>query len=240
MSTKFPTGEEMKKQKGYALVPPTTLMLLTIIGIIAFIFIIGIANYFDVKTIIRETQTERHAIDLAQAIISSEKITYQRDNHFYRAVFDEKKLDAVFDTSFLQPNGQLGIAYPNSATNVAIKDLVTEKTWVATVYGPLTAKTLTPVDFSNCLANSAKFVEKYDLKSIVEQIFRFAGTPVGLSLWDKYDLEKCTEKFKSSTGEKLASLIASGSPVTTRGFPVTIRSGNEVHLGLIKVGAIEF
>src|SRR3989304_8944980 len=72
-----------------------TFTLLLAGGILAAIYITGIQNQLDVTRAVIEFQTERHTINLAQAMLSNEKLVYFDGEHYHRAIFDKEKLDAI-------------------------------------------------------------------------------------------------------------------------------------------------
>jgi hypothetical protein len=104
------------------------------------------AIYFFLKTLVEiwasnfQAQSERNAIHLANALISSEKLVYEKDGIKYRGMLDEEKLNSVFlrsEKGFREKEElksifnrdkwiefeRLGLGYMNVITWVTIVDL---------------------------------------------------------------------------------------------------------------------
>ncbi len=241
--------------KGLASIPNEFLALLVSAILIIFVFVLGITNYFDVKTVVRDFQTDRHTLDIAQALLSSDKLVYTDssvldNDSFHRALFDKEKLDDVLKHDveqgiLLNSKGKLNIAYPNSIMMITIVDLESEpspKIWFDTVYGSLTYEQSNIIEWTtgwnNCLSNQANMYKKIDMKNLVEEQFKLKLGP-----WDIWDLQKCVPAIATlmspMTGEKLENIWASKIPLSTKGFPVAIKDGDDVHMGVMKVWLIE-
>ncbi len=167
----------------------------------------------------------------------------QKSVRFHRAIFDKKKLDTVMNkgdlsfAAFLQNKPELSdVAYPNTISYFVVKDLQTDEVWSATVWGPKTIEGTALENFVTCMANSANL--QFDSK-LISAVFLAAKTklPIFLFLaaWDVWDLKKCSI---DNLGTKVGEVFAASSGITTKGFPVAIKSGDEIHVGKITVQVI--
>ena len=224
----------MIHSKGIANIPSQILILLIAAGLVAAVYFLWIENYIDVKVIVSEFQVERRAINLAQAMLSHEKLAYNDGERFYRAMFDKEKLDrimvkgAVNPTVFLSANSELSnLAYPDSVAYIVVQNLETGEVWSAMLSGPVTLQGTSYQNFIACMTKNLKI----DFGSI----FRIPSGP--LAAWDVWDLQKCTSLIDK---KKYENFFASQSDITQRGFPVAIRSGDEINVGRIHVGLMEW
>ncbi len=217
-----------KFSKGIENIPTGIFVLLVTAGLIAFVYILGIENFFDIKVIVKEFQIERQTIDLAQALLTSEQLAYNDGNRFYRAIYDKGKLDSMLKKGetgfdFLSPNDKITVMYPNSVAIFQVKDLKTGETWSSVIKGPYVFK-ISEGQQLTCLGNSAKI----DLGSF----FR-------LIAWDLEDIKKCLIDKGISSGD-LPSYSFSNSDISKRGFPVAIKSGDEIHVGRMSVELVQW
>jgi hypothetical protein len=161
---------------------------ITISVIITGLFAIGVAAfalYFlfkifqEVHTLNIQAQTERDAILLANAIISHEKLVYEKNGIKYRGMLDASKLDSIFLKSYkgfddidvfknvFNPNfwitrDKLDLSYTNTLSLILIIDLDDCNTDRCVAWGGITVS-LNPweliennplVKFGKCLVQS--------------------------------------------------------------------------------------
>jgi len=218
-----------------------TFTLLLAGGILAAIYITGIQNQLDVTRAVIEFQTERHTINLAQAMLSNEKLVYFDGEHYHRAIFDKEKLDAIMKMGdvgiedFFSSNNELINTYPNSLTYFIVKDLESDEIWSATVWGPTTYEESAISNFATCMSNSAK-IDANSIYSIIGAAASRNPLLLFLSAWDIWDLGKCLGVLGLESGD----FFATKSDITSEGFPVAIKNGNEVHVGKMTVQLIEW
>jgi hypothetical protein len=217
--------------KGQAMSFSEILTYLIIIGIIVVFIMLVYGKYFDMHTIVKENEVERHAIVFANVLLSYDKLAYSDGDKLHRGIFEKSKLDNVLfkksDLGFYDPASIFGpkediqISYPNSIAMISVVDLQTNDAWFATVYGHFTSEGSSASKMTSCLINNVKLSSWQD---VVQAFFRY---PVP-GPWENIDLDKCGITFASSMG------------ISSEGFPVAIRvSGDEVHVGRIIVSLME-
>ena len=170
------------------------------------------------------SDVERHAITMANILLSSKNLTHSDGNKFLRGIFDKEKLDksllkqeSILDILNLRNSARdLGIAYPNSIAFVRVSDLETNDAWYVSLIGESTIEGSSMIKRFDCLWNN--------MKIDVTMLFRIPA----FSPWEIWDLRKCEMVYASSSG------------VSTQGFPVAIRvSDSEVHVGVMVVELTE-
>jgi hypothetical protein len=231
-------SSRQKKNKGLTLSVSLILGGLFAIGLVGLIYWIFISRILEVHVAIDEYTNERHAINLANLLLSSEKIVYEKEGKLMRGIVDSKKLDNIFsrESSFDINNPiDIGIGYPNSITIVRIIDLETCsisgdcKGWAAALVGPTSLEGLSIVKFANCLSEHVKL----DIGSIFRWVF--GGAIMGL--WQPWDLKNCVQ---NTVPPSIKSLFTT-SEISSEGFPVLIRYQNsELHLGRMSIAIGEF
>lgn len=239
-----------KRSKGLSLVVSAVLGALFTIGVIALFYWLFLSKILEIHVAIDEATTERHAINLANVLISSEKLAYE-DGKIQRGVLDSNKLDNLFikKDTFLSDVSRyilpvdIGIGYPNTLNLVEVLDL--EKCdnigncdgWIASLSGPISLEGLDIVKFATCLAEN--------IKIDVGSIFRFAGSGILLghaagapaALWQPWDIEKCV---KNTIPPSLNEFFTN-SEISSKGLPVLIRyQDGTMHVGRIIVGVGEW
>jgi hypothetical protein len=233
---------KQRRNKGISITLSFILGALFAIGIIGLLYWLLLSRILEIHIAINENTNERHAINLANVLISSEKIAYEKEGVIMRDVLDKEKLDKVFVKkseflsdikAFAQPK-DIGIGYPNSINIVRIIDL--EKCslndcegWIAFLSGPVSLKGLSISKFASCLSEHVKLDAGLVFRWIV------GGTVIGL--WQPYDLKNCVQNTIPSS---LKSLF-SKSKISSEGLPVLIRYPNgELHFGRISVAVGEW
>jgi hypothetical protein len=231
------SSKQKKKNKGLTLTVSLILGGLFAIGLIGLIYWIFISRILEVHVAIDEYTNERHAINLANLLLSSEKIVYEKEGKLMRGILDSEKLDNIFskESSFSVANPiDIGIGYPNSITIVRILDLESCssfgdcKGWVATLTGPTSLEGLSIAKFANCLSEHVKLD--------IGLIFRWAFGSI-MGLWQLWDLKNCVQ----NTVPPSIKSFFTNSEISSEGFPILIRYPNgELHLGRMSVAIGEF
>jgi hypothetical protein len=231
-----------QNRKGLTLTFGAVVEGLFTIGILALLFWFLMSKFLEIHSFVNELTVERHAINLANVLISSEEIAYEKDGKIWRGVLDSSKLDDVFvkkdefiaDTDEnLQPK-DIGIGYPNSLNLVEVIDLESCQNsecdgWIVSLSGPVLLKDLSVTRFASCLSENVKL----DIGSIFRWI---VGGPAA-ALWQPYDINKCVQ---NTVPGSIKSLFT-GTPISSKGLPVLIRYPDEkLHVGKIIVGVGEW
>jgi hypothetical protein len=236
-------SSKQEKSKGIVITLSAILEGLFFIGIMGFLYWFFLSRILELHVAIEEFTNERQTINLANLLISSEKIAHEKDGGIMRGVLDAEKLDSVFikrtdfvsDVQALFQPIDIGIGYPNSINIVRVVDL--EKCdssgncdgWIAVLSSPVTLQGLSITKFNSCLSEHVKL----DLGSVFRWIF---GGPL-LGLWQPWDLKNCVQNTVPS-GIKS---VFTKSEIISSGFPVLIKyPDGELHVGRISVGVGEF
>jgi hypothetical protein len=80
------------------------LIAFAVIGAVFLLYVLMVGRYFDIHAIIVSNEAQRHVINMAQVLLSSDRLVYEEDlsnsllaglpqKRYYRAVFDRTKLD---------------------------------------------------------------------------------------------------------------------------------------------------
>jgi hypothetical protein len=210
--------------KGQAFSFSQMLMMFVILACIIIVLALFFGGFFDTHTMVEGSDVERHAITMANVLLSSRNLAYSDGSKNLRGIFDKKKLDknllkeeSSLDILGLRNSARdLGISYPNSIAFVRISDLETNDVWYVSLVGKSTVEGSSMTDYFECLWNNMKIEP--------QMLFRIPN----LSPWKIWDLRKCYMVYASSSG------------VSTQGFPVAIRvSDLEVHVGAMVVELTE-
>jgi hypothetical protein len=231
-------SKQKKKNKGITITLSLILGGLFAIGLMGLIYWIFISRILEVHVAIDEYTNERHAINLANLLLSSEKIVYEKEGKLMRGILDSEKLDNTFsrESSFSVVNPiDIGIGYPNSITLVRIIDLEACdnsgncKGWAAVLAGPTSLEGLSIVKFVNCLSEHVKLD--------VGSIFRWTFGGMIMTLWQPWDLKNCVQ----NTIPPSVKSFFTNSEISSEGFPILIKYPNgELHLGRMAVAIGEF
>jgi hypothetical protein len=195
------------------------------IGVAALFYFLMYGRYFDIRTIVRSNEAKRHAINMAQVLLSSDKLVYEEEfddgsKRFHRAVFDKAKLDAeLVKQSELIP-AILGskskeliesVSYPDTMTKIVVTDVDEGNTWVRAFGHPGVSGVSQLV---KCM---------YDKVNV--NIFTITGF---VSPWNNWDSKQCFKTYGSNMG------------MFNQEFPVMIYANGEMHAGRLYVGVLEF
>lgn len=209
-----------KVSKGISMVVAVMVAALIGIGIMAAIHYIRSMAFWDVHVMVVEAGVERHAINLAQVLLSSDKLNVEFPTEKsipYRGIFDKEKIEQQF-VKGSELSKEIG--YPNSMAIIGVEDLDTGELWTLGIGGPVTIEGLKITSFLDCLISKIKIDHTI--------FFRVGFVPGFPSFWENYDVVSCIVSEASNYG------------AVVRYFPVAIKSGDEVHLGKLAVTVMEF
>jgi hypothetical protein len=212
-----------KHRKAIATIPTVWILAFFAIGAGAVIVAFFYANYFDVKVIMKEARIERDTINLVQGLLSYYNLTYNDEFTIHRAVLSADKLDKLFTKGpapllvFDAKNEILeaDFGYPDTVSMVFVTDLETGTIWHTFIRGP-TSDLATLDRFLSCLRQNQNVG--------LDIIFSVGGIILGPH--DIWDLAEC-------------QVIYATSRTVSKGFPVAIRIGNDVHIGRISAAIME-
>lgn len=104
-----------QRSKGLGLVISAILVSFFAIGIASLIYLSNSAQREQINLMMKATKVNRHAINLANALISSENMTYEDDGKIYRGILDADKLEKNL--------GKIDLLYPDSEATISVTDL---------------------------------------------------------------------------------------------------------------------
>lgn len=190
-------------KKGLELVTTGQIGAIVVLAIVVILILFFYQNYVNLSTIVNEFAVERHAVTLANVILSYEKLAEIEGATLNRAVFDINKLDAIKSEEF-----QLG--FPNSVAFVGVEDLDTGQKWLFNIQGPTNIPALT--SFNDCFSK---------IKIDISIVFRLPpGNP-----WTWPDLVSCFVSKISRQGSSTVSypiIIRDGESIHTGRLIVTL------------------
>jgi hypothetical protein len=206
------------------------LVALTAVGAIALLYFLLYGRYFDIHTTIISSEAQRHAINIVQVIISSDKLVYEEDFgtssspiiRYHRGILDSEKLDEQmvkvedydgFSTTKESSSISDEIGYPNTIISIIVYDIDTGNRWALSYSGP---KVESGNDFWSCMHNN------------IDKSFFGLPQPGNLAiLWNSWDVKECWDTYSSKLG------------VFEKDFPVSIMDGDGLHSGRILVRVME-
>lgn len=215
-----------KKSKGISTVMIYGFLTLLVIALIIMLYFLFIGRYFELHAIVVSSEVERHTIDLAQVLLSSDRLCYSDNDQIHRGVFEESKLDIqLIDGSELSQE----IGYPNSILIIGIVDVDTGDEWSMKIYGPFSIEGLHATEFIKCLSTKVKIdagtIFRMGPCVVIPPFFQ--PICLALSFWEYYDIGACLEAGISRYGTH------------KRHFPIGIKTGNDVHMGLLAITIME-
>ncbi|MHA1828276.1 MAG: hypothetical protein ACTSX6_06470 [Candidatus Heimdallarchaeaceae archaeon] len=168
------TRFQPKRNKGLALTVSAVLTGLFFVGAAAFLYWFILSHFLTIRTVVSQAETERHAMNLANVLISSEKLAYVKDGKIYRGVLDSRKLDSFFTKkggtqdvgsseyidALLTDVKEIDLGYPNTFNLVNIIDLSSCDqegncaVWSTSLLGPITVERSKVMNFLDCLKQS--------------------------------------------------------------------------------------
>lgn len=219
-------------KKGIATWIAQLLTALFAIGIIATIYFMMYSRYFDIQVTVDSDEAKRHAINMAQVLMSSRRLVHEDSyddgsKRYYRGVFNATKLDNslavegdLIDIRTLERKGEelsKEISYPNTATRIVITDLENGDGWIMSFGHP---------GLENFKELLVCFWQNANWGDIFQPVF---GPPVVKikSPWTKWDAESCYGTYGTKIG------------VFSQDFPVMIYNGGEMHPGRLFLRVME-
>jgi len=200
-------GLLQKKSKGDVVVN-TMISGLYAIGIMIFLYYIFLIEVAKVRSMVDEYGSERHAINLANALISSGAIACEDSGVIQRGILDKQKLDGIFhlsDDSFSRKEEVLAIftaqvdesrlgnlSYPNALNLVFIVDLDNCSaegcyTWGGVLISPISLGNIQVVNFLKCLQDTfdmsgGAWMKRIGTCGAGAAIGNFIGGPIGAAI----------------------------------------------------------
>lgn len=195
-------------------------------GVIALLYFLLFGRYFDIHAIVVSNEAKRHVINMAQVLLSSDKLVYEEDfgngmKRFHRGVFDKNKLDEQLMTHCVNfPKNcdikdsevREEISYPNTGTQIVVSDLDSDTSWTLAFGGPGLEN---QVEFMDCLH-----------QNIEPNIFVWVFN-VPLSPWNLWDLVECAGTYETKIG------------IFEKDFPVLINDNGNLHAGRLFIRVME-
>lgn len=218
-------------RKGIATWIAQMLTALVAIGSVAFLYFLLFGRYFEIEAIIISAEAQRHVINMAQVLLSSDKLVYEEDfswvggantKRFHRAVFDKNKLDeqlineAYFNTyqsTTKDSEIRREVSYPNTATNIIVYDIDSGTRWI--------------LSFSGDEVQDIEGLFDCLYKNIDKSFFGLPGPFNIFILWDGWQYTECVAEYESKIG------------VFEKDFPVLIKDGEEMHAGRLLIRIME-
>jgi len=207
------------KKKGQATWITQVLTALLAVGVVAFLYFLLFGRYFDIHAIVVSNEAKRHVINMAQVMLSSDKLVYEEDfggmKRFHRGVFDKNKLDEQLMRHILdikESEVREEISYPNTGTQIVVNDLELNKSWTLVFGGPGLEN---QVEFIDCLHQNIE-------PNIFVWVFNFPLSP-----WNLWDLVECIGTYETKIG------------IFEKDFPVLINDNGVLHAGRLFIRVME-
>jgi hypothetical protein len=211
----------LMNRKGIATWISQVIIGLLAIGCVAFLFYLFIGRYFDIHSIIVSNEAQRHAINMAQVLMSSDKLVTEDvfadgTKRYHRGVFDSSKLDVQFATSKADAGKASMVSeeiyYPNIGAQVVVSDMISKKNWALSIGG-------------SGLDNVGQFLGC--LRDHID-VFGWAFNPAR-GPWSSWDTMECFDTYGTKVG------------VFERDFPVLIydSASGQYHPGRLYVRLME-
>lgn len=119
--------------KGMSLATTIVIGSAITIGLVLLLLDRVIFGWFDVTTVVKENDIDRHAFTFANVLISSDKLAYYNGNQILRGVFDKGKLDSISNNPKILFDK---LSYPSSSVTVTVQDLDSNNKWSFSGNGP--------------------------------------------------------------------------------------------------------
>jgi hypothetical protein len=180
------------------------------LSVLLYIFLTG--AFVDLSTAVKENTADRNTINMAQILMSSDRLAYNDGYQIHKGVFDVEKVRTE-----IIPNPTLSdeISFPNSIVAIGIKDLQDDTEFKTIFVGEARIFKRTVVDFFSCAIK------------ILEPEFNGIFTRV-----DIIDIPEITSCYIENP---------LGSQSSIRDFPVSIRiSDGTVHPGILSVNLRQY
>jgi len=207
----------MRSRKGIASWMMQFFITFFAVGMVILLYLLIYGRYYDVHAIIQNVEARRHTINIAQVLLSSDKIIYEESVggalRFHRGILDKEKLDVQMSTDGSEKESELAdsIGYPSTAMRVIIADTETDNKWILAHvdYGVKSQS-----EYVSCLYESAS-------SDLMNLRLNF-GNP-----WNLWDAVECEVTY----GGKMGSF--------QQEFPVMIKDGEELRVGRLFVKVTE-
>ncbi len=189
------------------------------VAMVVFLYFLLYGRYFDLHAIVIGHETQRHAINIAQVILSSDDLVYEEYVsglvRYHRGVLDRNKLDIqMMSENKINIESSLSeeIGYPSTGMQIVVIDMETDEKWTLGVGGPGLEN---QKEFLTCLNDNLDF-------SLFGMIANYP-----FRLWNYWDWDECWQTYETKTG------VYEGE------FPVLIKDGTEMHPGRLFVRVVE-
>jgi hypothetical protein len=200
------------------------------IGVIVLFYFLLYGRYFDIHVLVESAEVQRHAINAAQLLLSSDKLVYEEttavsgaepQKRYLRGTFDRAKLDGLMFASsddnkdYDASCAALGVGYPDSAMELVVSDVDAGNSWVLSCgqASPLHATEIK--SYLSCMRNNIDW-------NIVRWLFNVPKGP-----WNYWDVKECSTTFGSKVG------------TFEKDFPITIMDGGSLHAGRLFIRLTE-
>jgi len=205
----------MESKKGIATWVIQVFTAFFAISMVMFLYFLLYGRYFDIHSIVIGHEAQRHSMNIAQVILSSDNLVYEEDVsgsvRYHRGVLDKEKLDFQMNRREIdkfESDLSNEIGYPSTAMQIVVVDMETDDKWVLAV-GRVGLDN--QQQFLECLYNNL------DLS-----LFGLA-TNYQYKLWNYWDWTECQETYETKTGTYESE------------FPVMIMDFDELHTGRLFV-----
>jgi hypothetical protein len=193
---------------------------------VAYLWVAMFNNFFDLHSVIYDNEVKRHAINIGQVLLSSDKLVQEESlsdgsKRYHRAVFDASKLDSQMATDPASAGKasvlSQEIGYPRTGAQVVVTDLQTDRDWVLISVGPNFDNTGTAV---GCIASG-----------VTGSVFHTVANSLWLGWafpWDAWDMKTCLSNVAGKAG------------VYTQSFPLLVYENGQYHPGRMFVRITEY
>jgi len=213
------------RPKGIATWITQTMTAFVAIGVVVLFYFLLYGRYFDIHVIVESAEVQRHAINAAQLLLSSDKLAYEEttaavgaapQKRYLRGTFDRAKLDKIMFASaddnkdYTVSCAALGIGYPDSVMELVVSDVDAGGSWVLSCgqASPLHASEIK--SYLSCMYNNIDW-------NILRWVFNVPKGP-----WGYWDIKECNTNFGSKVGtfekDVPVTIMDSGSPHAGRLF----------------------
>jgi hypothetical protein len=220
----------MAASKGIATWIAQVMTAFVAIGVIVLFYFLLYGRYFDVHVLVESSEVQRHAINAAQLLLSSDKLVYEdattaadgsSQERYLRGVFDRAKLDGLFFATAAEQKDYeasceaLDVGYPDSAMELVVSDVQSSKNWVLSCgrASPLHASEIK--SYVSCMYGNIDW-------NVLRWVFNIPQGP-----WQYWDIKECATNFGSKTG------------TFEKDFPLMIKDGDSLHAGRLFIRLTE-
>lgn len=235
------------------------------IAFIISLYFFGIGGFLKISTIFEGSEVDRHAVILANVLISSDKLSYSDENKIYRGLLDLNKLNRYFVSEgtfdihpFIIKSNPIieEFSYPNSEVYISVWDFDAQKSWVLAGNGPSDGKL---AGFGSCIFSKIKLdprtifrlIAYHGTAALGGKGITFVAEKVKIPVAQSVNLVTqytWSTRLLAMTGiwdqydlKECENAVATKSGTTSKSFPVAIRiSENEIHLGSLNIQLTEY